>query len=39
MDEYGFELTENIGKGNNAVVMAVNHKESLLSAKQKIKER
>ncbi len=29
MDEYGFGLTEKIGKGYDAVVVAVNHKEYL----------
>ena len=29
MHEYGFGLTENIGKGYDAVVVAVNHKEYL----------
>ncbi|MDO9185608.1 MAG: nucleotide sugar dehydrogenase [Bacteroidia bacterium] len=29
MHEYGFELTENVGKGYDAVIVAVNHKEYL----------
>ena len=29
MHEYGFGLTEKVGKGYDAVVVAVNHKEYL----------